>query len=393
MTEPALPLRLLGGLSPAQFMRRHWQKKPLLVRQAVTELSDLPVERTQLFELAQRLEVESRLITRFDGQWQLRHGPLRRRALPPLQRPNWTLLVQGVDRHDEAAHRMVHRHFDFLSAARFDDLMVSYASAHGGVGPHVDRYDVFLLQARGCRRWRIGQPKRAGFDFIPDLPLKILSKFEPDQDYLLEPGDMLYLPPNWAHEGTAVGGDCVTCSIGYRTPTQHELAVELLSRIADRSAELDVERRFCDPTQPAVVTPGSMPVALIDFAHGAVAQALQARGTVERALGELLSEPHASVWFEAVDPPPGPEALQPPLRLDRRSRMLYDARCIYLNGESRQASGREARTLRKLADRRQLDGDDLRRCQGELQACLLEWLAAGWLHTAAPTESKQGDRT
>lgn len=386
-------LRLLGGLTPTQFMRRHWQKKPLLVRRAVPEQAGGFPGRARLFELAQRSDVESRLIERSGSRWQLTHGPLRRRALPPLRRPNWTLLVQGVDRHDEAAFELVQRHFGFLPNARLDDLMISYASEQGGVGPHVDRYDVFLLQTHGCRRWRIGQPEGANSSFVPDLPLKILASFEPQQDVVLEVGDMLYLPPNWAHEGTAVGGDCITCSVGFRTPARHELVVELLSRIADDAAAGDVEQRYRDPTQPAVVAPGEIPPALIDFARQAVSQALQVPGTVERALGELLSEPHASVWFDASEPAPGPQAVQLPLRLDRRSRMLYDEGHVYLNGESRTASGRDARLLRRLADHRQLDANDLRRCGPALQACLLEWIAAGWLHAAVEGAGPSGTPT
>ena len=136
-------------------MRRHWQKKPLLVRQAWPGVQP-PIARSALFDLASADGVESRLLSRFDGHWRLRHGPLARRALPPLKRADWTLLVQGLDLHCQPAHDMLQR-FRFVPEARLDDLMISYASDGGGVGPHLDSYDVFLLQVQGKRRWRIGQ--------------------------------------------------------------------------------------------------------------------------------------------------------------------------------------------------------------------------------------------
>src|SRR5687767_9412173 len=220
----AQPLSLLGGLSPRQFMKRHWQRKPLLVRGAVPGLPPV-ADRNALFALAGRDDVESRLVEKHDdGRWSLRRGPFARRALPPLARPRWTLLVQGVDLHLDAAHELLQR-FRFVPEARLDDLMVSYASDAGGVGPHFDSYDVFLLQAQGRRRWRIGAQK--DLTLRDDVPLKILRHFEPEFDYVLEPGDMLYLPPGYAHDGVAQG-ECQTYSIGFRAPARGELAQELL---------------------------------------------------------------------------------------------------------------------------------------------------------------------
>ena len=192
--EPDIASPLLGGLSPAQFMRRHWQKKPLLVRQALPGITP-PLPRARLFELAARDGVESRLVQQRDGVWSLRHGPLPRRALPPLARPHWTLLVQGLDLHEPAAHALLRR-FGFVPDARLDDLMLSYASDGGGVGPHLDSYDVFLIQVHGQRRWRIARTR--DHTLVEGVPLKILRHFAPEQEWLLQPGDMLYLPPGVA---------------------------------------------------------------------------------------------------------------------------------------------------------------------------------------------------
>ncbi len=291
----------------------------------------------------------------------------------------------------EAIHRALLAHFDFLPAARLDDLMVSYASDQGGVGPHVDQYDVFLLQAQGRRRWSYAPTDARSRELVPDLPLKILAHFKPQHAHVLEPGDMLYLPPGWAHEGVAVGGDCITCSIGFRAPAQQEIAAELLARLADRVAERAQQGveglRYGDPGQCAVRATGEIPAALVQFAQQAVLATLTEEGITARLLGELLSEPHPSVWFDAQEPLPSDFALTAPLRLDRRSRMLYDDHCIYLNGESRAASGPEAKVLRRLADRRQLDVDDLTRSSAALHDCLCGWMAAGWLHAEDATNA------
>jgi 50S ribosomal protein L16 3-hydroxylase len=368
---------LLGGLSPAQFMRRHWHKKPLLVRQAVAGVRPT-VTRARMFALAARDDVESRLIQRdADGRWQLRHGPLPRRGLPPLAQPGWTLLVQGLDLHAEAAHALISR-FRFVPAARLDDVMLSYASDGGGVGPHVDSYDVFLLQVQGRRRWRIGPgPDRRPAALRDDVPLKMLARFAPAHDWLLDTGDMLYLPPDWAHDGVAVGGDCMTASIGFRAPRADELAQALLARLADMPDDARPAPRYGDPMQAATTTPAAVPEALQRFAHDAVHRALAEPGAVERTLGEWLTEPKAQVWFEA----PG-TAVQNEgrgVQLDRRSRMGYDTRFIFINGESLSASGRDARLMRRLADLRRLDALAVRAASPVARALLDEWLASGWL--------------
>ena len=366
------PLPLLGGLTPERFMRRHWQKKPLLVRQAMPGIAP-PVARQRLFELAGEEGVESRLVEHDARRgWRLRHGPLARRALPPLARRAWTLLVQGVDLHDEAAHALLQA-FRFMPDARLDDLMISYASDGGGVGPHFDSYDVFLLQVSGRREWAIGRQR--DLSLKPDLPLKILANFEPEQRFVLEPGDMLYLPPRYAHDGIAEG-ECQTYSIGFRAPAQAELARELLQRIADEAADVLGEKLYRDPGQPATDAPGAIPPGLKDFAQQALAAALKNPGALERALGEYLSEPKASVWFE---PGRAPRRLQS-LALDARTRMLHDGRHVFINGEAWRAGGRDAALMRKLADRRRLDANDLAGASEAARELLQSWCEAGWVH-------------
>ena len=372
------PLALLGGLTPAGFMRRHWQKQPLLVRGALRD--PLPgIDRRRLFALAAQEGVESRLVVQDGERWSVRQGPMPRRALPPLARPGWTLLVQGVDLHDAAAHRLLGR-FRFIADARLDDVMLSYASEGGGVGPHIDSYDVFLLQVEGRRRWRIGRVARPRLR--DDVPLKMLDNFVARREWLLEAGDMLYLPPGWGHDGMAEGA-CITASIGFRAPTAAALAAETLQRIAeaaldevDEAATHTAKKAllYADGDEPATACPARIPRALQGFADAAIERLLGDEPARRRALGEVLSEPKPGTWFERND-----ATLQVAgVVLDRRTRMLYDDDHVFINGESYRAGGRDAELMHRLADRRRLDAAELRRLGAGARTLVVRWTEAGW---------------
>lgn len=396
------PLDLLAGLSPAQFMRRHWQKKPLLVRRAIPEFKPL-LSRADLFAMAADEAVESRLIVQKGDGWKMKQGPMARRSLPPVSQAGWTLLVQSVDGHHEAVYALLQQ-FRFVPDARLDDLMISYATAGGGVGPHFDSYDVFLLQASGRRRWRIGQ--QADLSLQPGVPLKILQNFEPDEEFVLEAGDMLYLPPAYAHEGVAEASvdsdekaaDCMTYSIGFRAPASGELAASLLHRLAEFSedAQSDAEdsnegegskvkprRLYRDSGQPATDTPAAIPAKLLGFATQAVSNALKDPLALACALGESMTEPKSAVYFE---PPLGAwpfadsASSQQAIRLDRRTRMMYDQHHVFMNGESYRARGADATLMRRLADQRELSAKDLRAASSQALDLLGDWHAEGWLH-------------
>jgi len=378
------PLVLLGGLSPAQFMRRHWQKKPLLVRQAWPGVK-APVTRAALFALAAEDGIESRCVQR-EGQgaserWRVRSGPLPRRSLPPVRQPNWTLLVQGLDHHSGAAHDLLSG-FAFLPHARLDDVMLSWASDGGGVGPHLDSYDVFLLQVQGQRRWQVGAARSAK-DAVwrDDVPLKILRNFRPQHDWLLTPGDMLYLPPGWAHDGTAEGGACMTASIGFRAPAAATLASEVLQRLADVALDSPNDQRglYTDRQQPATETPGEIPLALMAFAQAAVARCLADPQALQQALGEVLSEPKPQVWFSPLPASRPQAAATTGIRLAAATRMLYDQRHIYINGESLRAAGRDARLMQRLADHRSLSAEDMKGLSAAARNVVMNWLQDGWL--------------
>ena len=371
--KSARALALLGGLSAAEFMRLHWQKKPLLVRGALPGAWS-QIDRRRLFALAARDDVESRLIRNEGARWSVRNGPLPRRALPAVAKPGWTLLVQGVDLHDDAAHELLQR-FRFIADARLDDAMFSFASDGGGVGPHVDSYDVFLLQTEGRRRWRVGPVGRARLR--QDVPLKMLAGFKARDEWLLEAGDMLYLPPGWAHEGIA-DGPCITCSIGFRAPAADALAADVLQRVAEAAQEkVDAAvagKVYRDADALPTASPSRIPASLQRFADAAVSAALRDCAARRRALGEVLSEPKPGTWFGRDEG----ASVDAAVVLDRRTRMLYDEDHVFINGESFRAAGRDAKLLHRLADARRLDAGDVRRLGPEAQALLARWTEDGW---------------
>ncbi len=387
----ALPLALLGHISPDDFMRQYWQKKPLLIRAALADCN-LLLSPAELFGLAQKEGVESRLIEQKKPKagsvtplWKMSHGP--HAALPPAKRKDWTLLVQGVDLHHAASYALLQQ-FRFVPDARLDDVMVSYASEGGGVGPHFDSYDVFLLQTQGQRRWRIGAQK--DLTLVEGAPLKILQNFKPTQDFVLNPGDMLYLPPRYAHDGVAVGTDCITYSIGFRAPSASEMARELLERltdvVTDEMESSEPPTLYADPAQAATALPADLPDTMVDFAVSALKQSMQDPQLLRQLVGEALTEPKPSVWFEEGGKVP---AKIQGVRLDPASRMLVDQHHVFLNGHSWRMAGQDAKLLRKLAHQRFLIATDLIAAKGlntlasaEFDSILREWIAQGWLHAA-----------
>lgn len=376
--NPDIPTSLLGGLTATTFMRRHWQRTPLLIRQALPGFRP-PISLAQLRRLARNDEVESRLIWREDESWQLEHGPFTR--LPRRREADWTLLVQGMDLHDDATAGL-RRLFRFIPDARLDDIMISIAGDGGGVGPHFDSYDVFLLQAVGKRRWRYG--RQADLTLEPDAPLKLLRHFQPEHEAVLEPGDMLYLPPDVAHDGVAVGDDCMTISVGFRSPSRGDLARILLETAADALHDVSgsgkLERLYRDRGQPATRTPAGIPDTLIDEALVALRSVRLDRRLAARALGIWLSEPKSGVYFDPpADITPSLEEDWPSagrLQLDRRTRMLYSGREIYINGEPAEVPA--SRSLRQLADQRSLECAEYQLSPAE-RVALQSWWQAGWL--------------
>lgn len=365
---------VLGNMSPQSFMDKHWQRKPALIRGAVAAPGGI-MSRQELFALAERPDVESRLIESVGGgegeQWHMRAGPLKRRALPALAQPNWTMLVQGVDTLDDRAYELLQQ-FRFLPDARLDDIMISWAAPGGGVGPHFDSYDVFLLQLHGKRQWRIGRQK--DLSLKPDMPLKILAHFEPEQTFVLEPGDMLYLPPNWAHDGVAVDGDCMTLSVGFKAPARAGLAAEVLLRMSEMYED---EHLYSDKGAQVTSNPGELPHGLLEFAQDAVQRLLREPNALACALGEVMTEPKPTIAFVAPDQPWDRRCA---LHVAPQTRMLYDQRHVFINGESFKASGVDAKIIKKFSNSRLLSTAHIQQLSDDALELVSEWYEAGWIY-------------
>ena len=377
--QPVHVLTHLGRMPVRTFLARHWQRSPLLIRQALPGFEP-PFTRQTLFELCTRDDVESRLVDRARNRWRLRQGPFQRSSIPSTRRSGWTLLVQGVDLQLDAAAELIAR-FRFLPDARLDDLMVSYASDGGGVGPHVDSYDVFLLQALGKRRWRI--ERRPDPARVPDLPIRQLARFRPQQEWVLESGDMLYLPPGVGHEGVALG-ECISCSIGFRTPKCADLAAIW----SELQAAEDTEQptAFRDAGITASAHPARLPSRMVEQAHRELLRRRPARAEVALALLRQLSEPKPRVAFEPPQRPVTPARFahlvrRQGVRADRRTRMLYSNRTLAINGELVSLPDQGQRRLfESLANHRVLAAQTGSPVPAPAMARLFEWYVAGWLH-------------
>lgn len=377
-------LQLLGGRTPAQFLRRHWQKRPLLIRGAVPGFSGLATP-AALRRLAGHDDVESRLVTRKGRRWLLENGPFKPARFAALPDTNWTLLVQGLNLHLESADRLL-RLFSFVPQARLDDVMVSYARPGGGVGPHLDSYDVFLLQGTGRRLWRIGRRSEpAPADLVPGSALKILREFEPEDEYLVEPGDMLYLPPGWAHDGIALDDDCTTYSIGFRVPARREMLSEFLMRYSE---EIAIEGHYADPGLKVPRHPSAVPRDMTDAMLTWLSKVRFTRQDVAEFLGTWLSEPKPRIVFDRPQRPLSWSAFRAQcrargVRLDLRTLMLASGSrmaVFHVNGERCQAAPDIAGRLLQLADTRALPAGDYGE---ELCRPLHQWYLDGWLHIGA----------
>ena len=370
---------LPGGLAPAAFLARYWQREALLVRAAMPGFAGV-LTRDELFTLATRSDVESRLVCRDRGRYTLTHGPFRRADLRRLPPTRWTLLVSGVNLHVDAGEALLRR-FAFLSFARLDDLMVSYAAPGGGVGPHADSYDVFLLQATGRRRWRYGRQRN--HSLRPDAPLKILRRFTPAHDAMLLPGDMLYLPPDWAHDGVAVDA-CTTYSIGFRAPLYQELAEAFLDHLRDTIA---LSGRYVDPGLRPQMHPARIDAAMQRQIARALSRIDFDTATIARFVGRYLSEPKPGIVFSAplwTSPRAFARKIaRSGVALDRRTQLLYDSRMLYLNGEDLALPRAGRGMLLRLADLRRLGARDCATLPASTVALLHHWHRHGFVHAAA----------
>ena len=371
-----IPHPILGGLTATRFLRDYWQKKPLLIRQAFANFSGL-LNPQQLFAMACSEDAQARVVTQLRGQWQVQSGPFKTAQFDKLSKNKnkWTVLVQGVNHILPAGAELLHN-FNFIPHARLDDLMVSYASKGGGVGPHFDSYDVFLLQGSGHRRWQISaQQDRT---LVNNAPLKILRNFQPEQEWVLAPGDMLYLPPQYAHNGVAEE-DCMTYSIGFRSPTYQELAEQFLVYLQDH---IRLNGMYADPGLKLQKHAADISSDMLNQVATAIQQVQWDKGDIANFIGCYLSEPKPHIFFE---PPARPmscarflQAVQiHGIKLDLKSLMLCHKNTIFLNGIAFAASKEVYCKLRILANARQLDADA--KLPPEALDLLYQWYSDGYI--------------
>lgn len=365
----------LGGLTAGEFLRRYWQKKPLLARGALAERAGI-VQPGTLFSLAGRDDLESRLVRREGRRWRVRHGPFDPRELRRLPRAGWTLLVQGVNHVLPAAQKLLDA-FAFIPYARLDDLMVSYAPRGGGVGPHFDSYDVFLLQGEGRRRWRVSRQRDLAL--VDGAPLRILRRFRPAREWELRSGDLLYLPPRCAHDGIALS-DCITYSIGFRAPGAQELGARFLEFLQD---ELRLDGIYEDRGLRPARRPAWLADDMVRKMRGMLRRIRWSDADAVRFFGCYLTEPKSHVLFTR---PPRPltegafsaRATRSGVRLAAPTRMLFRGRTLYINGEAHALAAPAARLLSRLADRRALPPRV--RPDRETVHSLYQWYRAGYIH-------------
>lgn len=367
-------LTMLGGLTVNEFLRDYWQKKPLLIRQAFPRFNGL-LNSQQLVDLACTDDVQARLVTQSRGKFDLQQSPFEVQDFDHLGKSKWTVLVQGVNHHLPEAAALL-KHFSFIPHARLDDLMVSYAPKGGGVGPHFDPYDVFLLQGAGHRRWQIST--QADRTLIEGAPLRILKDFRVEQECVLEAGDMLYLPPHCAHNGIAED-DCMTYSIGFRTPAYQELAEQFLVYLQDR---ITVDGLYADPDLKTQKHPSEISAAMLHQVEQAIKQVRWDKQDIANFLGCYLSEPKSHIFFDTPEPQLSLAKFKQTLHksgvaLNLTSQMLCHTSWIFINGEAHQPPQSDYPCLRTLADDRVLPGQS--NASAELITLLYQWYLDGYI--------------
>lgn len=373
-------IALLGEMTPARFLAEYWQKKPLLVRQALPGFTGL-VTREEIFDLACDPDVESRHVRyRPDApdESSLEYGPQKRSRLRGKREP-WTVLVQGLNLWVPEADALLHR-FNFIPQARLDDMMVSYAVDGGGVGPHFDNYDVFLLQGIGKRRWQIADQEDRSL--VEGAPLRLLRNFRPVHDWVLEPGDLLYLPPHWAHNGIAIG-ECATYSVGFKSPTAQELAHGFLDWLGEH---LCLRGMYADPDLALQENAAEISPTMIERVAGMLEGIRWSRADVAAFLGSYLTEPKPAIFFEPPDKPLELAAFAGAIQthgcaLDARTLLLSSSEAgFHINGEPLACAPADRDILAALAHRRRLEGGQS--LPVSLVGLFHAWYEDGFLHLA-----------
>lgn len=329
----------------AVFLRDTWQQRPLLVRGAFRDWTN-PLEPDELAGLACEESVESRLVQQpAAGVWELENGPFETTRFARMGDKPWTLLVQAVDHHVPAVAELIEP-FRFIPDWRIDDVMVSYAVDRAGVGPHFDQYDVFLVQGLGRRLWRVGRRCDDTAPLLPHDGLRLLAEFEPHAEWVLEPGDMLYVPPGFAHDGVALGDDCMTYSVGFRAPSRGDLVSAWADEVLDTLTEDD---RYTDPDLTTRAHPGEISTEALTRLHEMAVGVLADRTAFAAWFGRYITEPKDDGLDWSPDAPvsaAGLSSARAAVTLDRNpaSRFAFtrhgeDTLTLFVDGASYMCTG------------------------------------------------------
>ncbi|OYX62050.1 MAG: cupin [Sphingomonadales bacterium 32-64-17] len=369
---------------PATFLRDHWQKTPRLIRNPWPNWVN-PLTPDELAGLACEDGVESRLVRRTAPRsWDLTDGPLSSAQFAEVGAVPWTLLVQAVDHHVPDVAALLEP-FRFIPNWRIDDVMVSYASDGGGVGPHFDQYDVFLVQGLGRRRWQVGPPCDERTPLLPHDSLRLLADFQPSEEWVLEPGDILYLPPGFAHDGIALGDDCMTYSIGFRAPSRAELVTGWADYVIDL---LDDDDRYSDPELEPVVNPGEIAQEALDKLHHMVTEALANRESFARWAGALVTTPKYDLIDWAPEDAATPQEIKDELVaggiLERNPASRFgfirsgpEGLTLFVDGQAHDCNGAVALFAEQLCDQASLNIDTAWAGSPEIVALICELANSG----------------
>lgn len=362
-----MKLRFPDGITEESFLRDYWQKQPLFMPGALADY-DFPLEPDELAGLACEEEIESRLVVGHDrSRWELHHGPFDESRFAHLPDSNWTLLVQDVDKYLPEVARLL-QPFRFIPCWRFDDVMISYAAPGGSVGPHIDTYDVFLVQGMGRRRWQI-QTRPSQEALIPDLPIRILAEFEPEQEWILKQGDLLYLPPGVAHWGTAEG-ECMSWSVGLRAPSHQEMLDSFARFLLERVPEGE---HYRDPPLHPTDQPAAIPAAFVHHIFSELDRWLQDGQLRSRWFGSFMTEVKEHLVIEPAATPLSTKDLQHHLQRGGRLKRHPFARLawsqtdsgeslLFVCGEVYETSGMTPGLLEKICTAEILDAHSLMPC-------------------------------
>ena len=344
---------ILGKTSVDDFLKNYWQKKPLLIKNAIPNFVS-PITESDLFIIAQNEEAVSRLIEYKQGIWQVKYGPFKKSDLPKKTNIPWTILVQNINHYFPFAESFLNL-FKFIPYARLDDLMISYATKKGSVGPHFDSYDVFLFQAQGAREWKISDQKK--FTLDKQSSIKIITNFKSKNSWVLKPGDMLYLPPNIGHWGISQSDDCVTYSIGFRAPGTFEIQSKFLDFIQDHLITNENEI-YKDPNLTPQKNPAEISSNMTKAMRNIVDRLRWDKSSINHFIGQLLSEPIESSIFETRRPLSlkafEKGIVNKTLKLNSKTRMLFIKNNFYVNGEFIKIDKKYTSFLKQLANDREI---------------------------------------